>query len=155
MRRRVPRSPMGSPSSHASPEVGLRRPSSSLTDVVLPAPLGPRKPKISPRGTVIDRPESATVLPNRLVRSTVWMAGAAAATPFSGVATTETGADSATKAGYLSRLLQIARDIHRDRLLDGAGDHEDVGLVDPDHSGAEASVVPERYARVPVDAHLG
>src|SRR4029077_13037695 len=114
---------MGSPSSHASPDVGLSRPSSHLTDVLLPAPLGPRNPKISPRGTVIDKPASATVLPNRLVRSTVCIAGASAATPFSGVAATDAGADSATKAGYLSQLLQIARDIQHSRLLDGAGDH--------------------------------
>src|SRR6202165_6121089 len=95
MRRRVPRSPIGSPSSHASPDVGLRRPSSILTEVVLPAPLGPRNPKISPRGTVIDKPESATVPPNRLVRSTVWMAGAAAAPPVGAAAGgTEGGSDT-------------------------------------------------------------
>src|SRR5712691_5203519 len=79
MRRRVLRSPIFSPSSHASPDVGLSRPSRSLTEVVLPAPLGPRNPKISPRGTVIERPASATVLPKRLDRSTVCIAGVSAA----------------------------------------------------------------------------
>src|SRR5713226_2416837 len=101
MRRRVLRSPIGSPRSHASPEVGLSRPSRSFTEVVFPAPLGPRNPKISPRGTVIERPASATVLPNRFDRSTVCMAGESAATPsFVGVAAMETDAGSATHAGY-------------------------------------------------------
>src|SRR5205814_5976750 len=40
-----------------------------LTAVVLPAPFGPRKPNTSPRGTVIVRPESATVELNRFERS--------------------------------------------------------------------------------------
>src|SRR5216683_3450441 len=100
MRRRVPRSPAGWPSTHASPDVGASRPSRSLTDVVLPAPLGPRKPKISPRGTVIERPASAIVLPNRFVRSTVCMAGEEAAIPVEGMAAVETDAVSATHAGY-------------------------------------------------------
>src|SRR6266581_8915550 len=99
MRRLVLRSPIGSPSSQASPALGLSSPSRSLTEVVLPAPLGPRKPKISPRGTVIDRPASATVLPNRFDRSTVWMAGAEAATP-TGAAAVIVGAASATPARY-------------------------------------------------------
>src|SRR5258708_12918491 len=81
MRRRAVRSPSGRPSSQPWPEVGLRRPSSSLTAVVLPAPLGPRKPNTSPRGTVIERPASATVCPNRLERLTVWIAGEPAAAP--------------------------------------------------------------------------
>src|SRR2546422_1894599 len=81
MRRRVRRSPTGLPSSQPSPDDGLRRPSSSFTAVVLPAPLGPRKPNTSPRGTVIDRPARATVCPNLLVSSTVFTAGVAAAPP--------------------------------------------------------------------------
>src|SRR2546430_11362102 len=75
MRRRVRRSPTGLPSSQPSPDDGLRRPSSSFTAVVLPAPLGPRNPNTSPRGTVIDRPARATVCPNLLVSSTVFTAG--------------------------------------------------------------------------------
>src|SRR3989442_15621893 len=81
MRRRVRRSPTGLPSSQPSPDDGLRRPSSSFTAVVLPAPLGPRKPNTSPRGTVIDRPARATVCPNLLVSSTVFTAGGAGAPP--------------------------------------------------------------------------
>src|SRR2546427_10697376 len=81
MRRRVRRSPTGLPSSQPSPDDGLRRPSSSFTAVVLPAPLGPRKPNTSPRGTVIDRPARATVCPNLLVSSTVFTAGGPAAPP--------------------------------------------------------------------------
>jgi hypothetical protein len=40
----------------------------------LPAPLGPRKPKISPRLTVKDRPLTATRDPNTLRRFRVSMA---------------------------------------------------------------------------------
>src|SRR6267143_2629894 len=75
MRLRVRRSPTGLPSSQPSPDDGLRRPSSSFTEVVLPAPFGPRNPNTSPRGTVIDRLERATVLPNFFDRLTVWIAG--------------------------------------------------------------------------------
>src|SRR2546430_16416223 len=81
MRLRVRRSPTGLPSSQPSPDDGLRRPSSSFTAVVLPAPLGPRKPNTSPRGTVIDRPARATVCPNLLVSSTVFTAGGPGAPP--------------------------------------------------------------------------
>src|SRR5215472_16820793 len=59
----------------ASPPLGRTRPSSSLTAVDLPAPFGPRKPKTSPRSTVIDRPASATVRRYRLRSSIAWMAG--------------------------------------------------------------------------------
>src|SRR5438477_941416 len=101
MRLRVLRSPIVSPSSQASPEVGLSRPSNSFTDVVLPAPLGPRNPKISPRGTVIESPASATVLPNRFDRSTVCIAGESTAAPVDGAAAVgdETDVVSATHAG--------------------------------------------------------
>src|SRR6266705_7126170 len=98
MRRRVLRSPIGAPRSQASPEVGRRRPSSSFTDVVLPAPLGPRKPKISPRGTVIERLVRATVLPNLFERSTLWIAGVEAAAPIGAAA--ESVCASATTRGY-------------------------------------------------------
>src|SRR3982074_3114822 len=109
MRRRVSRSPIGRPSSHPSPELGLRRPRRSLTDVVLPAPFGPRNPKTSPRGTVIERPASATGLPNRWDSSTVRIAGEPAATP-SGAAAGEISASSATRAGY-TYLLEAIRDV--------------------------------------------
>src|SRR5579884_1539153 len=44
-------SPIGLPSTVAEPEVGKMSPSSILIVVVLPAPLRPRKPKISPSST--------------------------------------------------------------------------------------------------------
>src|SRR4030042_2361366 len=40
------------PSSRISPSVGARRPASILIVVVLPAPLGPRYPRISPGRTM-------------------------------------------------------------------------------------------------------
>ena len=36
--------------------------------VVLPAPFGPRKPKISPANTVRSMPETASTMPRRLVK---------------------------------------------------------------------------------------
>ena len=42
---------------------GRTRPSSMLMVVVLPEPLGPSSPKTCPRGTDIDRPSTATMLP--------------------------------------------------------------------------------------------
>ena len=53
------------------PAVGEVRPTRSFTAVVLPAPFGPRKPKTSPRWTVIDSPASATMAPYRFTRSCV------------------------------------------------------------------------------------
>ncbi len=41
-------------------------PSSILIDVLLPAPFGPRKPKISPRRTVSERSRTATLSPKTL-----------------------------------------------------------------------------------------
>src|SRR5215471_12108256 len=51
--------PMGLPSTWPLPLVGKIRPMSILMVVVLPAPLGPRKPKISPRRTSSDRSSTA------------------------------------------------------------------------------------------------
>ncbi len=57
---------------------GGSNPNSSLREVVLPAPLGPRNPKISPRLTDRDRSATATVAPNCLRKQFVSMAFAAA-----------------------------------------------------------------------------
>src|SRR5579859_752724 len=103
MRRRVRRLPAGWPSTHASPDVGASRPSSSFTAVVLPAPFGPRKPKISPRGTVIESPASATVPLKRLVSSTVWIAGEIDEATAPEGAAASFSATPATRAGYTLR----------------------------------------------------
>src|SRR6202521_4789291 len=135
---------MGRPSKDAWPEVGLRRPSSSLTEVVLPAPLGPRNPKTSPRGTDIERPASATVCPNRLERLTVWMAGEPAAAP--GGAAAVCSITSVTSAGYNARSGQLVSDVHRVVTLDGSDDSIDDSVLDPDRAGADAGVVAKRQA---------
>ena len=57
------RSPSGAPSTVPPPPVARASPSSSLTAVVLPAPFGPRKPKISPGSTRRVRSISASVRP--------------------------------------------------------------------------------------------
>ena len=46
--------------------MGRTSPISILTAVVFPAPLGPRKPKTSPRGTARVRSSTATLLPELL-----------------------------------------------------------------------------------------
>ena len=50
---------MSSPSTDALPALGCRKPSRSRIVVDLPAPFGPRKPKISPSRTSIERSSSA------------------------------------------------------------------------------------------------
>src|SRR6516162_9339912 len=45
-----------------------------LMEVLLPAPFGPRKPKISPRRTWRERPRTATFEPKTLLRPWVSMA---------------------------------------------------------------------------------
>src|SRR5438874_7782799 len=62
-----------------SPAVGRSRPVSILIVVLLPAPLGPRKPKKRPRGTSKETSSTATFLRKALVRWRTTMAGPGAA----------------------------------------------------------------------------
>src|SRR5450759_3075338 len=75
---------MSSPATVPEPAVGARIPQSMRMVVDLPAPLGPRNPKISPLLTSKDTRFTATKEPNRFSRSftmTAWsglrMAGTA------------------------------------------------------------------------------
>src|SRR6202022_2857899 len=61
------------PRTRAVPEVDVVSPSRSWIVVVLPAPFGPRRPKISPRRTSKERWSTATTSPKRLVRLSTWM----------------------------------------------------------------------------------
>ena len=142
---------MGLPRSQASPDVGFSRPSSSLTDVVLPAPFGPRNPKTSPRGTVMDRPDSAVVCPKLFERFTVWMAGEPAAA--AGGAAATCSITSVTSAGYNARSGQLVSDVDGVITLDGADDSVHDSLLDPDHSRADAGVVAESEALDALDGH--
>ncbi len=63
------------PATVAAPDVGASSVPSVLTVVVLPAPLGPRKPKTSPEPTWKDTSSKATRLPKRLVRCSTTSAG--------------------------------------------------------------------------------
>ena len=56
------------PATVASPDVGRLNPQNIRIAVVLPAPLAPRKPNISPFSTSNEIPSTAVKLPNRLVR---------------------------------------------------------------------------------------
>src|SRR5450631_1523000 len=57
---------MSMPSMRAVPEVGVSNPQSMRRVVVLPAPLAPRKPKISPRATAKLTLSTAVMTPYRL-----------------------------------------------------------------------------------------
>src|SRR5262245_47504548 len=62
------------PPTVAAPEVGASRPQSMRMVVDLPAPLLPRKPKISPRATSNDTLSTATKSPKRRVSPRTSMA---------------------------------------------------------------------------------
>src|SRR6185312_12120240 len=63
------------PPTMARPEVGAISPHSTRMVVDLPAPLGPRKPKISPDWTSRFRSATAVKSPKRLVSFSMWTAG--------------------------------------------------------------------------------
>jgi len=63
------------PATMADPEVGAMSVPRVRTVVVLPAPLGPRNPKTSPRATSKDTSENAVRSPKRLVRWLTTRAG--------------------------------------------------------------------------------
>src|SRR5579863_1857620 len=62
------------PPTTARPEVGAINPHSTRMVVDLPAPLGPRKPKISPGWTSRFRSATAVKSPKRLVSFSMWTA---------------------------------------------------------------------------------
>src|SRR5579862_8232529 len=68
------------PSTHTWPASGRSNPVAMRSVVVLPAPLGPTRPKNDPRGTSSDRPATATFGPNRFTRPRSTTAGQACAT---------------------------------------------------------------------------
>src|SRR5579871_889155 len=65
------------PSTQTCPASGRSRPVAMRSVVVLPAPLGPTRPKNEPRGTSSDSPATATFAPNRLARPRSTTAGQA------------------------------------------------------------------------------
>ena len=68
------------PPTWAVPLVGTTRDVSMPAVVVLPAPFGPRRPKISPRRTDRSRPSTAVTPPGyTLVNATVWMTSSSGA----------------------------------------------------------------------------
>src|SRR5207248_1466911 len=72
------------PSTAAVPVVGRKKPSRSRIVVVFPAPLGPRKPKISPSTTSKDTSDTAGVCPKHLPRFFVVMTIAGGSSPVVG-----------------------------------------------------------------------
>src|SRR5579884_1642735 len=158
MRDRTARLPRRSPSTHPSPRVGLLKPTSSFTAVVFPAPLGPRKPKISPLPTVMVSPARATVDPNSLASSSVWMAVVA------GLSGAISDALRSAVACISPPRMAGGGAIHADGAalgwgwsVQGVGDGEDLGgrelagnTVDlavllPDHHTGDAGVVADEH----------
>src|SRR6185503_9824370 len=69
MGRRASGSRESRPKTVARPAVGCAAESSSLTKVVLPAPLGPSSPKVEPRSTRSEIPSTArTSFPDQRLR---------------------------------------------------------------------------------------
>src|SRR6267378_2690481 len=66
---------MGRPATSARPALGARSVASTRTVVVLPAPFGPRNPKISPASTSKERSSKATRAPKRFVSPSATMTG--------------------------------------------------------------------------------
>src|SRR5713101_3125688 len=110
-----------SPSTCASPPESGSRPVSILMTVVLPLPLGPRKPKTSPCSTVKLTPSTAVKSPNRRTRFSATMAstlflrelqlevgGHSRAQPFAGVVHTHLHAKHLMDALLLR--LHVARE---------------------------------------------
>src|ERR1041385_7087360 len=64
---------MSKPARRALPDVGGKSVDSILIVVLLPAPLGPRNPKISPPPTSKEIPSTAVSSPNFLTRLSTWM----------------------------------------------------------------------------------
>src|SRR5438045_94496 len=75
MRRQASGSSSGSrPAMRSAPALGGKTPARIRIVVVLPAPLGPRKPTISPAATSKEMPRSASTAPKDLVSSRTAMA---------------------------------------------------------------------------------
>src|SRR5450755_3477094 len=76
LRRTVSRSVAASwPATRAVPDVALASVQRILIVVVLPAPFGPRKPKVSPAATVKSIPRTASTSPYLLVSPDTSMTG--------------------------------------------------------------------------------
>src|ERR1700722_1609063 len=76
LRRTASRSAVTSwPATRADPDVGRASVHSILIVVDLPAPLGPRNPKVSPTGTSKSIPRTASISPYFLVRPATLIGG--------------------------------------------------------------------------------
>src|ERR1700751_2389542 len=81
-RRTVSRSCTTSwPATLADPDVGFARVHRILMVVDLPAPFGPRKPKVSPVDTPKSMPRTASISPYLLVSALTEIAGVTLASP--------------------------------------------------------------------------
>src|SRR5437764_1659090 len=96
----------GMPATIAVPDVGAISVARVRTVVVLPAPFGPRNPKISPWPTLNDRSSKARRAPNRFERwSTTSAGGASESVP--AAATDAGGRNSAASAPFAAGTVHL------------------------------------------------
>src|SRR5947209_6304807 len=126
------------PATVAIPDVGLTSVQSMLIVVVLPAPLGPRKPNTSPVATSKLTPRTASRSPKDFFRPSTWMAGAPLPSWFVAVLTCSNvtasdigvlGQDQVQGAACLGQCLRRALDL---LIVAGPADLDcgDVNLFD-------------------------
>src|ERR1700760_379105 len=135
MRARTSRVPTGFPRSRARPPVGFTRPRSILIDVLLPAPLGPRNPKASPRATWRVRSRTAARAPKAFLS---WEA-------------------SMVRAAMQVPLLQPRGQINRGGIVSRSTQSEDYPIVHPHQrvvTGWPLINRPDQSGFVAVDVHL-
>src|SRR6476660_3344795 len=134
------------PRTNACPASGRSRPVTIERVVVLPAPLGPTRPKNDPRGTSRSTPLTATRSPNRLPSPRMAMAGPSIGPPcgagrsaMSFTALPELGRQKCSRRVSEGRGLGVAQRDVREPL--DAGELLDVAGVHPVPDVAEQGVV--------------
>src|SRR3569623_245560 len=117
------------PASSMLPPSGSIRPSSRRSVVVLPAPLGPSRPKHSPRRTVRSRPRTTSVSPYFFVRPRTFSMDRPPETPAS-VPSACRGRNARRRDGFHRKLLLLGPQPDRggrDEFVGIAKNHNCVG----------------------------
>src|SRR6516162_11016885 len=106
------------------PPSGRSAPATQLRKTVFPAPLGPRRPKISPFSTASETPLTATSPPNRLTRRCVSRIATGSARPAS--------------LRRLEHRCLLGRREHDERLAAEVLDHGEDERIGSDHGIGDA-----------------
>src|SRR5664279_3978395 len=117
------------PRARASPALGASTPQSMRMVVLLPAPLGPRKPKISPFSTSKVSSDTAVKSPNRRVRPRTSRTGSAMADSRVGQGVQEDVLHARLREPHLFHIGNGGQPGHqRDRILLGKTDAYDLAF---------------------------